>query len=71
MEKITKAEVKKAFKSARELMRELENELTKMDKYDSIYLDDDSNIGQMAMGLIAEVTIFDQYRYYLVQENRG
>ena len=59
MDKVTKTEVKKAFKAARDLMRFIEKELDNTDDYR-----EQGELGQDIMALIAEVSTAEAYRVY-------
>lgn len=65
MENLTKADIKSAFKSARELMRYIENNLSKWEDFDEA-----GQFGQAVLELIAEVSIVDQYRVEKYYEAR-
>ena len=66
MDKVTKKEVREAFKEARAIMREIESRLSEMDKLDPEHLKEEADLGQLAIFLVAEVSIFNQYREYLL-----
>lgn len=69
MEKITKKDVKASFKAIRSLMREMDHLMKEMDKWDDVYLQEDSEVGQLGLELMAEATMFTQYREFLLRYN--
>jgi hypothetical protein len=69
MEKVTKKDVKASFKAIRQLMRIMEHQLNEMESLDDLYLEEGSEIGQLGLELIAEATMFDQYREFLRTNN--
>ena len=58
MDKVTKTDVKRAFRAARELMRDIEKEL------DTDDFEESGDLGQDIIYLIAEVSTAEQYRNY-------
>ena len=65
MDKVTKTDVKRAFRAARELMRDIEKELDTDDFLES------GDLGQDIIYLIAEVSTAEQYRCYKLDASRG
>ena len=64
MDKVTKTDVKRAFRAARELMRDIEKEL------DTDDFTEEGRLGQTIMYLQAEISTVEAYRMYKQEATR-